>query len=699
MASAEEAKVAPFVPWRRKSGSWSLGAGLLAFRAAFVVAIFFCHVQAVDPRCIYYLQNDLFLWNQRYLCDFLVVPGGPVDWLGRLVLQACHFGWPGAAILAAIAGFVCVATSLYLERLLTSVRSAAADAFQCVDKSEPSPELPRRALIDELVWAVPLWVMLVVHSRYDYPLASSLGAALAMGAAAGYTRTRVKRPSARIAEFVGLCTALYYLAGNALYPFALCALIHEFFSRTSGWTARLGMIAGVAAVKLGVNTALSAFHPGLLYFHIPRRVFFENELSLGAATGVLFASFPLCALLVADRGARLGRAFRAGRGAPKSGGEAAGSLGDPEETVDRSLAGNGEPAPIAAQELGSRRHTPSFGTILLLAVAVGASQLSLRRGEWAVLRLHESADRQEWEQVLRLARRVPTHAYSQFVRHDVNHALYQMGRLPWEQFAYPQEPEPFLTTAGEDPYGLRRRRFSEFLMRLGRVNDAEFFVHEDFARRPSADSLRLMARIAMVKDRPDMARLFLNVLHDDLIHGVWARDILRQLQEDPALSRDAEIAVLRAGMVTDDDLQYSAPLPIATILTVTPPERMPAALRRDPPNRMAFEFLMARYLVMRDVETVVRLLPRAAAFNYPATPPLYEEAAMIFARVSREKLDTSGPEVTINGSRISRQTLSKVRQLDAATASGRSGPGEISRVAGELGLTYFRYYYRQDDGT
>lgn len=697
MHAAGETMVACAARTARGGGGRSLRADLFSPRQVLVLVIFFCHIQAVDPRCIYYVQNDLFLWNMRFLGDFLAVPGGPVEWLGRLVLQACHFGWPGAAILAVVAWLVSVATVEFLRSLSWTVWAATANSFEGL-KSDTSREFRFRGMIDEFAWAMPVLVLLVVHGRYGYPLGSSIGAALAMAAAVGHAWAGAKGPACRLAGFLGQCVAIYYLAGNALYLFALCVLIYDFYTRAGGWTEKLGMVGGVAVAKLGVNAVLAAFHPGLLYFHIPSRSFFENELSLDAATGVLYASFALSALLVGDWSARAHVAPQGARGAEDAGPERTGDSHQRQETAGAGLGVEEVREVNASFKEASPRRTTVTRAILLIVVAVGASQVALRRGERAVLRLHSSADQQKWGEVLRLAEHVPPAAYSQFVRHDVNHALYQTGRLPWEMFFYPQASEPFVTAAGDDPYGLRRRRIADFLLRLGRANDAEFFVHEDFVRRPSAEDLRLMARIAMVKDRPDMARLFLNVLRDDLIYGAWAQDALQRLQEDPTLSQDAEIATLRAGMISDDDLHYSAPRPITTILTVTPPEQMPATLRRDPPNRMAFEFLMARYLAMRDVETVVRLLPQAAAFGYPATPPLYEEAAIIFATTGKEKLDTSRPEVVINGCRISQQTLSKVRQLDAATGSGRADPADISRVAGDLGLSYFRYYYRQDDG-
>jgi hypothetical protein len=125
---------------------------------------------------------------------------------------------------------------------------------------------------------------------------------------------------------------------------------------------------------------------------------------------------------------------------------------------------------------------------------------------------------------------------------------------------------------------------------------------------------------------------------------------------------------------------------------------MSSLVRQHPLNRMAFEYTMARYLIRRDVETVVRLLPKAACFAYAATPALYEEAAMIYARTRQEKTETSGPDAVVSGCRISRQTVDKVRKLDALVGSGCSDRTEISRVAGELDLAYFRYYYQRGAG-
>ena len=51
-------------------------------------------------------------------------------------------------------------------------------------------------------------------------------------------------------------------------------------------------------------------------------------------------------------------------------------------------------------------------------------------------------------------------------------------------------------------------------------------------------------------------------------------------------------------------------------------------LKRNPENRMAFEYLMAIRLCNRDVQGVIELFPFLDGLAYPETPPLYEQAAI-----------------------------------------------------------------------
>jgi hypothetical protein len=343
-------------------------------------------------------------------------------------------------------------------------------------------------------------------------------------------------------------------------------------------------------------------------------------------------------------------------------------------------------------------------TVLLVVAVALAGKVAARPDVKTVLALHDCADGERWDEVLRLATRVPPHLYSMYVVHDVNLALYHTGRMPFDMFSYRQFGSPFVLESQIGPYTLSMidldafslRKLGDFHLRLGRVNDAEYYVHESYVRRPSAECLRLLARVAIAKDQVEQARLFLSVLRDDLVYGSWAEDWLRRLQRAPGSSGDAEIDRIRSLRLAEEDIHQAAEFIPSSIIagrSVSTREQIASLLRQNPQNRMAFEYLMAVHLMNTDVGAVAGLLPKAASFSYPGTPPLYEEAAMIYARASNDKFDTADGPVVINGCAISEQALDKIRQLDQATESGRSDPEEISRAAEELGLAYFRFYY------
>ena len=628
-----------------------LGATLFPVRLILFLALFAWYLQVtVDLRCVFFAQNDLFLWNFRFFRDFLLVPGGLAAWLGELVLQACHFGWPGTLMLTAVAWLILISTMGFMKLLLPSGAGA--------------------------MWMVPAIVLLVAHSRYDYPFSASIGAALAMAAASSYVRVLAHWREWRVLWFACLCALLYYAAGAAFYVFAFCVMVHEFYGPGRWWTKQ-GLIVGAIAGRFTVDAVLASFEPGTFYLHIPAALPFAEERSLDAVTVALFASFPLCALVLADRTAQ-----RRGK--------------NPDEvspgTVEAGLVG------------ASGRFRWAVVTVLFLAAVILAGRVAARPGIRTVLAMHDCADSQDWDELLRLATRVPPDLYSMYVVHDVNLALYHTGRMPFDMFSYRQFGSPFVLELQEGPYTLSiidlepfsLRRLGDFHLRLGRLNDAEYYVHESYVRHPSAECLRLLARIAMAKGQVEQARLFLNVLRDDLIYASWAEDWLRRLQQDPHFSDDAEIDMIRSVRLENEDIHQTAEFIPSSIIagrTVSTREQIASLLRQNPQNRMAFEFLMAAHLVDTDVGAVATLLPEAATLSYSGMPPLYEEAAMIYVRASKDKQDSPDNRVVINGCAISEQTLDKIRQLDAATDSGRSDPQEISRVAEELGLAYFSFYY------
>jgi hypothetical protein len=64
-------------------------------------------------------------------------------------------------------------------------------------------------------------------------------------------------------------------------------------------------------------------------------------------------------------------------------------------------------------------------------------------------------------------------------------------------------------------------------------------------------------------------------------------------------------------------------------------------LEKNSKNRMAFEYLMARYMLKRQVGKLVQNLERLQDFNYRELPTHYEEAALVYVYRSRKSLQLS----------------------------------------------------------
>jgi hypothetical protein len=162
--------------------------------------------------------------------------------------------------------------------------------------------------------------------------------------------------------------------------------------------------------------------------------------------------------------------------------------------------------------------------------------------------------REDWPAVIDTSRRLAAEDSNALTRYEINLALHEMNRLGDEMFHFPQAGSllPVLRSEAFPPYTIR---IADLCLRLGRVNEAEHFGSEARTRANFDPRLcRLMARINLVKGQTAAARKFLNVLSYDLVSGAWARQLLRELDQDPQLAGDPEVQLLRRRMLRNEDM-------------------------------------------------------------------------------------------------------------------------------------------------
>ncbi len=212
---------------------------------------------------------------------------------------------------------------------------------------------------------------------------------------------------------------------------------------------------------------------------------------------------------------------------------------------------------------------------------------------------------------------------------------------------------------------------------LGVVNMAENALTEcleGLGSRPMI--LQRLALINMVKGNLGSARIYLGALGKTLFHADWANNYLDRLENDPNLSGDSYIQHLRSLRLDKDCPIYSL-YKEKTLLWL---------LERNSHNGMAFEYLMAWYMLNKNLSGLAENLKRLQEFGYPELPAHYEEAALIHAL-------PKGKSPSVSGYPSSDR---KRRQIDDFTRILKSYGGNKQAAAKELARrfhnTYFFYY-------
>ncbi|GAG05776.1 unnamed protein product, partial [marine sediment metagenome] len=253
-------------------------------------------------------------------------------------------------------------------------------------------------------------------------------------------------------------------------------------------------------------------------------------------------------------------------------------------------------------------------------------------------------------------------------------------RLGSNMFHYPPRPMYLALLPGwtlERGRELDQPYKTDTLLKLGAVPTAERLALESLGRwgdRPLV--LRQLARIAIITGEMDAARDYLRKLSKDIVHGRFAKEQLAKIDAGYDFGDDEEIAQIRSFMVHGD---FFGPTPTQTMLETLVDE--------NPANRMAFEYLMAHYLLTRQLDRFASYVHLVARFGYEEMPPHYAEALMVrYVHTGRrppsEILPRDAVAVTQEGAFA---TLHKRCAGDA-----RSLERTLSR---DLPGTYYRYYY------
>jgi hypothetical protein len=551
--------------------------------------VFYLYVLVrVRPELFYQQNPVVFLFDAAFFTAFWSRPGGLVQYASAFLSPLFACGWLGALVVTLLAAFICLATRQYLAALAgTGGRT---------------------------VFLVPAILILVTMGRYNHPVGLCAGLCVVLGLASAYVLIGQRHPAVRLAAFVVASAVGYYVAGGLYVVFAVLCGIFEWTSCRQRWlgacyalsAAAIPTAAGVWLWGLGFPEAYQGLllPPARYWLAMPSSALLSQSI-----LAALLLSFPVAAVAAAWR--------RHPAGSPALPAETPASVEPTDGAAD-------VPRSLSARRLAVQ-------SAALLVVAVGADFLVFDSPTKYALAVAYSAEREQWADVLKQAPRLrPGDAWNVF---QVNRALYHRGELLERMFSYPQGADAARTLALQfasltETAQRVPSECSDLFFDLGRINESQHMAYEAlelFGERPH--TLQRLVYLHTIKGEPDAARRFLAVLERSLGHRGWARDVLQQLDADPTLSGEPLAASRRVLMVARD---FTGRLDLETMLG--------QLLERNPQNRMAFEYLMAYYLLNRRIDKLVTNLSRFDAFGEARWPRHCEEAIVIYQEMTGKQV-------------------------------------------------------------
>jgi len=594
----------------------------------------------VDLRLLYHgagiITNfPVFYKSWTFFLPFLSYPGGPLEYLSAFLSQFFYYSWAGAIVVT-------------VQAWLLSV---------CIDYLLKAANLPR---IRWICFILPI-LLLVLYTRYAYYFATTMALLTALLIACLYIKLTLSRTTTLrcLSTFLFLSVILYYLAGGAFLLFAVVCAIYELIFRLR-WKMSLFYLLSAAVIPYVVGllvfrvSIINAFCNSLpfswkiLYYQARKR-----EVTI---VYLMYLLLPLT-LFVFGLLQILFKRLHIVKGRTKK--------------KHRNKSSN-----LLLKIFSRYRHSPklklALESLLLLAITGSVVFFSRNENHRTRFKVDYYAYHKMWPELLTSAQHNPKYP---FIAHAVNRALYHVGRLGYDMFYWPQNPDYLFLS--DKKYKWMYWQIFDVFLDIGVINIAENALTEcleGIGSRPMV--LQRLALINMVKGNLGSAKIYLGKLSKTLFHAGWAKHYLDLVKTDPDLSTDKYIQHLRSLYLDKDCLTHSLLME----------KTLSWLLERNSQNRMAFEYLMARYMLKKQVQKLVLNLERLKDFGYRELPTHYEEAALIY-------IYGTGKSLKFSDYPSSPQRRRQIEDFSRILSSYGSNKQAASKeLAKKFRNTYFYYY-------
>jgi hypothetical protein len=625
-------------------------------RSFIFFTLFYLYLRfSVDLRLIYHGGGKItnfpfFFKGWEFFRDFLSYPGGLVEYLSVFLSQLFYIGWAGALVVTIQAWFI----------------------SELIDYFFKAINFPG------LRWLrfIPPIIVLIIYTQYTYHFLTIMAFLTAVFFVCLYLRITQSLTSnySRLAVFWILSVILYTIAGGAYLLFAVLGGMYELFFKRQFLLGLLYLLSAVAipyieGVLVFGSSIIDAFSE-LLPFSW-RIYFFVTDKSMNIIVCVLYLLLPLTVLTLG-----LWQIFTKGRNLANAAAEPKRRKKSKKKKHSKSFKERA--AAVSSWYARSPVFKLVIESVVLFAIAGAAVFFFYDKKRKTEFEVEYYAYNRMWPEVLQAARRYPDNF---FVIHAVNRALYHTGRLSYDMLHWPQHSDTLLLTA-ESQISAYMKKYDTFLD-LGHINLSENALTESlekYGERPQI--LKRLALINMIKGRNGAARIYLKALGKTLFCADWANDYLARLQSDPNLTTDQRIQHLRSLMVSKDH-----------VASLIKEDILLDLLQKNKQNKMAFEYLMALYMLTGRLDKLTENYYRLDDFGYTEIPRLYEEALLLYSVRTQKPFN-------LRGRQVSQESYARFQAFNKVVNRYKGNKNAaLKELIADFADSYFFYYLYQFMGS
>ena len=458
---------------------------------------------------------------------------------------------------------------------------------------------------------IPPALFLMSLGRFVTPLSIGTGWIVAMAMLLVYEFLRRRLPKWRFLVFGLMQLIVYYVADFFVILFVLLSILIEWadirYQKRTVLIQTIGMLLPLLAMWVVANSNTLVVEK-----MIPYGIHWGNDLILSVLLTCFYLFLPINALfhVIRERGSSEHRSRRT--------------------TV----------------LLRSVRPFRLSGIFLIFLMLAAGLRFSPNRELQTALLTDYNARQTNWPAILKLfEEKTQAQPLASF---QLNRALYHTGRLLSEMFHYAQ---PF----GRQGLILPRQvgfsvpmAMSDLFFDMIYLNGAQQWALEDTAPLgDTAYNIRRLVDISLLKGDRSLAIVYLNSLKKTLVYGEWAQRALGLLENGESLIPPETKRRIETGAPKNNFIGHPVDLEAD----------VESLFEDNSNNHMAFEYLIANYMLSFRLGRLIDRLPDFRKLGYNNLPRHVEEAILIYRQ------NRPGTSLDLQGYTLSKPCLEDFRAL------------------------------------